>query len=194
MRVKSPFPDLSHAFDASGIWRSKGIPHSSCALCLISVKVVRSGGNRCVAQVVTHRRQLYTARQSMCGVRMSHPVWTCPAQLFGSLWRFGLNDVGSYHEYRQTAVTAIAESDTALSDLRWRQQALTSAQDAQRAQTQAHESESSGQSYHQEVVLRDAWSVLSIRCGALNPHHPRQQTSGRQTPSSTCAPSVKCPA
>jgi hypothetical protein len=28
----------------------------------------------------------------------------------------------------------------------------------------------------------------------LNPHHPRQQTSGRQTPSSTCAPSVKCPA
>jgi NodT family efflux transporter outer membrane factor (OMF) lipoprotein len=41
--------------------------------------------------------------------------------------------------YRQTAVTAIAESDTALSDLRWRQQAMALAQDAQRAQTQARE-------------------------------------------------------
>ena len=98
MCVKYPFQDLTHAFDASGIWRFKGIPHLSCALCLISVKVDRSGGNRCVAQVVTHRGQLCTARQSMCGVRMSHPVWACPAQLFGSLWRFGLNDVGSCHK------------------------------------------------------------------------------------------------
>jgi NodT family efflux transporter outer membrane factor (OMF) lipoprotein len=41
--------------------------------------------------------------------------------------------------YRQTAVTAIAEADTALSDLRWRQQALDLARHAQRAQQQARE-------------------------------------------------------
>ena len=98
MRVKYPFPDFTHAFEASGIWRSKGIPHLSCALGLVGVKVYRSGGNRCVAQVVPHRGQFRTPRQSMCGVRMSHPVRTCPAQLLGSLWRFGLNDVGSCHE------------------------------------------------------------------------------------------------
>jgi len=90
--------DLTHGLDASGIWRSKRIPHLSCALGLISVKVDRSGGNRCVAQVVSHCGQLRPPRQSMCGVRMSHPVWTYPAQLFGSLWRFGRDDVGSCHE------------------------------------------------------------------------------------------------
>ena len=37
--MEYPFSDLTHGFDASGIWRSKGIPHLSCALGLISVKV-----------------------------------------------------------------------------------------------------------------------------------------------------------
>jgi hypothetical protein len=67
-----------------------------------------------VAQVVTHRGQLRPPRQSMCGVRMSHPVWTCPAQLFGSLWRFGLNDVGSCREKSLPDVPQPGRSDTVL--------------------------------------------------------------------------------
>ncbi len=46
MRVKYPFRDLPVAFDASGIWRSEGVPHLSCALGLVGVKVYRSGGNQ----------------------------------------------------------------------------------------------------------------------------------------------------
>jgi outer membrane protein, multidrug efflux system len=57
-------------------------------------------------------------------------------------WRaldFGGLEREALLRYRQTAVTAIAEADTALSDLRWRQQALDLARHAQRAQQQARE-------------------------------------------------------
>lgn len=50
----------------------------------------------------------------MCGVRMAHPMGTCPAQLRGSLWRLGLNDVGSCHKKSLGDVPQPGRSNTVL--------------------------------------------------------------------------------
>lgn len=96
--MKYPFRDLTYAFDASGIWRSKGIPPLPCVLGLVGVKVYQSGGNRCLAQVVSHGGQLRTPRQSMCGVLMSHPMRTCPVQLLGRFRGLSLDGLCSCYE------------------------------------------------------------------------------------------------
>ena len=68
-------------------WRSrpKGVPHLPSPLALIGVKVHRGSGHRGVPQIVSHRRQLGTARQGMSGVSVAHPVGLA-RRSFSAVW------------------------------------------------------------------------------------------------------------
>ena len=67
-----------------------------------------------MAQIVADGSQFGTSGQCMSGMGVPHPVWTCPAKLFGNLRRLRLNGIRGCYEKSLGDIPKPGRSDTVL--------------------------------------------------------------------------------